>query len=134
MVQFLPSSFFLCTLITTQFLYSIGLFSPHSLPESSCWCTIPTECHYDSSQGIIPSLQDYLVTHFLAQNYRSQENIWSIVYNKPLAVCLYGCFSTLQGLDSLQHFLLRQMISWWLALAVLTAASLCWDKETFTCN
>lgn len=48
----------------------------------------------------------------IVQNHGSQENIWSILYNNPLAVCLYGCFSTLWGLDSLQRFLLRQIISW----------------------
>lgn len=39
----------------------------------------------------------------------AKKNIWSIVYNKLLAACLYGCFSTLWGLDSLQRFLLRQI-------------------------
>lgn len=114
------------TLGTTPFYISVGLFSLRTLQESTCWGTIPVKHHYDSSpaQCICTSLQDYLMTHFLVQNYVSQENIWSILYNIPLAICLYGCFSTLWGLDSLQHFLLRQIISSQLALAVLTAASL----------
>lgn len=98
----------------TPFFISVGLFSLHTFQESRCWGTIPAKHRYDSSpeRCTLPSLQDYLMTHFLVLNHGSQENIWAIVYNNPLAVCLYGCFSTLWRLDSLQHFLLRQIISW----------------------